>query len=47
MMIANGTFEELNNAAQQGSLEQLFTQLTGNNEHTSVAEQFIQTISNK
>jgi ABC-2 type transport system ATP-binding protein len=46
-MIANGTFEELNNAAQQGSLEQLFTQLTGNNEHTSVAEQFIQTISNK
>lgn len=46
-MIANGTFEELNNAAQQGSLEQLFTQLTGNNEHTSVAEQFIQTISSK
>lgn len=40
-MIANGTFEELNAQAQRGSLEKLFTTLTGNQEHSSVAGQFI------
>jgi ABC-2 type transport system ATP-binding protein len=39
-MIANGTFEELNTHAK-GSLEQIFTDLTGNKEHEAAAEQFI------
>jgi ABC-2 type transport system ATP-binding protein len=46
-IIANGSFTELNNAAQQGSLEDIFTQLTGNREHIEVAEQFIQALTNK
>jgi ABC-2 type transport system ATP-binding protein len=40
-MIANGTFDELNAQAQSGSLEKLFTELTGNKEHVSAAGQFI------
>lgn len=40
-LIANGTFEELNTHASRGSLEKLFTELTGNNEHESSASQFI------
>lgn len=40
-IIANGTFQELNTQAQSGSLEQLFTELTGNTEHESAAGQFI------
>jgi ABC-2 type transport system ATP-binding protein len=39
-MIANGTFEELNTRAK-GSLEQIFTDLTGNKEHEAAAGQFI------
>jgi ABC-2 type transport system ATP-binding protein len=39
-MIANGTFEELK-AQAGGSLEKIFTELTGNNEHESAAGQFI------
>lgn len=46
-IIANGSFTELNHAAQQGSLEEIFTQLTGNREHIEVAEQFIQALTNK
>ena len=46
-IIANGSFTELNTAAQQGSLEDIFTQLTGNREHIEVAEQFIQALTNK
>lgn len=39
-MIANGTFEELNTHAK-GSLEKIFTDLTGNKETESAAGQFI------
>ena len=39
-MIANGTFEELNTHAK-GSLEKIFTDLTGNKEHESAARHFI------
>ena len=46
-IIANGSFTELNHAAQQGSLEEIFTQLTGNREHIEVAEQFIQALTHK
>lgn len=39
-MIANGTFDELNTQAK-GSLEKIFTDLTGNKEHETTASQFI------
>ena len=41
-VIANGTFEELKAQRESGSLEQIFNQLTGNNEHVQLAEEFIQ-----
>jgi ABC-2 type transport system ATP-binding protein len=46
-MIANGTFEELNRQAHSGSLENIFTELTGNNEHISTAGQFITVLGRK
>jgi ABC-2 type transport system ATP-binding protein len=46
-MIANGTFEELNAQARTGSLENLFTELTGNQEHISAAGQFINILESK
>ncbi|MEJ7643628.1 MAG: ABC transporter ATP-binding protein [Chryseolinea sp.] len=39
-MIANGTFEELNQHAN-GSLENIFTELTGNHAHESAAVEFL------
>lgn len=39
-LIANGTFEELNSQAK-GSLEQIFTDLTGSKEHERAAGDFI------
>jgi ABC-2 type transport system ATP-binding protein len=39
-MIANGTFEELNTQAK-GSLEKIFTDLTGNKAHETAAVDFI------
>jgi len=39
-MIANGTFEELRTQAG-GSLEHIFTELTGNQQHESAAGEFI------
>lgn len=45
-VIANGTFNELN-AQAQGSLEQIFTELTGNREHESAAGQFINILEGK
>jgi ABC-2 type transport system ATP-binding protein len=39
-LIANGTFEELNSQAK-GSLEQIFTDLTGSREHERAAGDFI------
>ncbi len=40
-VIAHGTFQELQNQQHSGSLEQLFNQLTGNNEHLALAEEFV------
>ena len=41
-VIADGSFETLKNNAQQGSLENIFTSLTGGTEqHQNTAEQFI------
>ena len=45
-IIANGTFEELKSQRESGSLEQIFNQLTGNNEHVHLAEEFIQILKN-
>jgi ABC-2 type transport system ATP-binding protein len=45
-MIANGTFAELNSQAHS-SLEQIFTELTGNREHESAAGQFINILESK
>lgn len=44
-VIANGTFDELKHLRTSGSLEQLFTQLTGNNEQATVAGDFIQVLN--
>lgn len=41
-LIANGSFAEINSQASSGSLEKLFTELTGNREHESAAGQFIE-----
>ena len=40
-VIANGSFQQLNSQAQGGSLEQIFTQLTGQGEQVSIANNFI------
>lgn len=40
-VIANGSFQELHNQAHGSSLEQIFTQLTGQGEQVSVANNFI------
>lgn len=44
-IIANGSFEELKELRTSGSLEQLFTRLTGNDEQASIAGAFVQTIN--
>ncbi|NOT74451.1 MAG: ABC transporter ATP-binding protein [Cyclobacteriaceae bacterium] len=46
-MIANGTYSELNSQMNQGSLEKLFTELTGNHEHESAAGEFINILESK
>jgi ABC-2 type transport system ATP-binding protein len=46
-MIANGTFDELRNQAHSGSLENIFTEMTGNQEHISNAGQFINVLESK
>ena len=43
-VIADGTFEELQNQSKEGSLEQIFNQLTGFNEHKSIAEKFVEKV---
>lgn len=39
--MADGTFEELKMQNQEGSLEDIFNQLTGFNEHAEIAERFV------
>ncbi|MFM8913990.1 MAG: ABC transporter ATP-binding protein [Flammeovirgaceae bacterium] len=40
-IIANGSFQDLKMSAHGQSLEQIFTQLTGQGEHTGIANQFV------
>ncbi len=42
---ADGTFEELRQASEKGSLEDIFNQLTGFDEHKNTAERFVTIIS--
>lgn len=45
-MVANGTFEELNAQEHRGSLEKIFTELTGNKQHEAAAGQFLDILEN-
>ncbi|MBU5483992.1 ABC transporter ATP-binding protein [Clostridium sp. MSJ-11] len=40
-IVADGSFEDLKNTCSEGSLEQIFNQLTGFNEHENKAEEFV------
>jgi ABC-2 type transport system ATP-binding protein len=40
-IVADGSFEELQHQSHEGSLEQIFNQLTGFNEHREIAERFV------
>lgn len=40
-IVADGSFEELKAQSHEGSLEQIFNQLTGFNEHRAIAEKFV------
>ncbi|MEH7452327.1 ABC transporter ATP-binding protein [Gottfriedia acidiceleris] len=40
-IIADGSFKELKEQNEEGSLEQIFNQLTGFNEHQALAEEFV------
>lgn len=43
-IVADGTFDELREKSDQGSLESIFNQLTGFNEHKKIAELFVETV---
>jgi ABC-2 type transport system ATP-binding protein len=43
-IVADGTFEELKEQSKEGSLEEIFNQLTGFNEHKEIAKDFVLTI---
>ncbi|WP_017379049.1 ABC transporter ATP-binding protein [Paenisporosarcina sp. TG-14] len=43
-IVADGSFEELKLQSKEGTLEEIFNQLTGFNEHKSIAENFVSTI---
>jgi len=40
-VVADGSFEELNNNKKEGTLEEIFNQLTGFNEHAEIAKEFV------
>ncbi len=44
-VIADGTFAELQTLQHSGSLEQLFNQLTGNDEHLALADEFVHIVN--
>lgn len=44
-VMADGTFEELKASSHQGSLDQIFNQLTGFGEHEKLAKDFVHIIS--
>jgi ABC-2 type transport system ATP-binding protein len=44
-VVADGTFEELKEKNREGSLEEIFNQLTGFNKHREIAEEFVSVLS--
>ncbi|WP_416151932.1 ABC transporter ATP-binding protein [Salipaludibacillus sp. HK11] len=44
MLIADGTFEELQGQNKDGTLEEIFNELTGFDEHSQIAEQFVSVV---
>lgn len=40
-IVADGTFEELKTRSKEGSLEEIFNQLTGFNKHKDIANEFV------
>jgi len=40
-IVADGSFEELKHESREGSLEDIFNQLTGFNKHKELAEEFV------
>ncbi|RYF98503.1 MAG: ABC transporter ATP-binding protein, partial [Chitinophagaceae bacterium] len=45
-VIADGTFEELREAGEKGSLENIFTALTGDQQHSTTAGEFVDIMKN-
>lgn len=43
-IVADGNIEDLRNMSKEGSLEQIFNQLTGFNEHEEIAKEIVSTI---
>lgn len=43
-IVADGSFEELKNQCSEGSLEEIFNQLTGFNQHKALADEFVSII---
>jgi ABC-2 type transport system ATP-binding protein len=43
-IVADGTFDELKQKSSEGSLEEIFNQLTGFNRHKEIADEFISVI---
>lgn len=41
---ADGTFEELKDTNKEGSLEQIFNELTGFSEHKEIGERFVSVV---
>jgi len=44
-VIADGTFEELKERSSEGSLEEIFNQLTGFNSHKEIADEFVDVLN--
>jgi ABC-2 type transport system ATP-binding protein len=40
-VVADGSFEQLKEELKEGSLEQIFNQITGFNEYEVIAEEFV------
>lgn len=43
-IVADGTFEQLKEQSKEGSLEQIFNQLTGFDQHKKIADDFVNTL---
>lgn len=44
-VVADGTFEELQAKSKEGTLEEIFNQITGFSEHKEIAEKFVEIVS--